>query len=140
MQRDCDRLPDAMRRMIVIVIVIGIGFVMFRVGLTVFMRFEHHMHVRIKKENQIRSQSHHAAQSQPNRFVFSRSHNKSSAQRASSSWHTLLAQACFMGRASIQAFFHPVDKFSSNALATAFWGARIEMPAQRLTINRGETE
>jgi hypothetical protein len=28
---------------------------------TMFMRFEHDVHVRIKKENEIRGQSHHAA-------------------------------------------------------------------------------
>lgn len=73
-----------MRRvfMIAIVVVIRIRLVMLRVrGFSVLMRFEHHMHVRIKKENQIRHQRDRAGEAQPNRFVFSRSHSKSVSSR-----------------------------------------------------------
>ena len=63
--------------MIAIMVVIGIWLVMFRVScLTVFMRFEHHMHVRIKKKNEIPNQRHCTTEAQPHRFLFSRSHSE----------------------------------------------------------------
>jgi hypothetical protein len=64
---------------VVIMVVIGILFVMFSANClgTVFMRFEHGMHVRIKKKNKIPKQSNRATEAQPNRFVFSCSHSES---------------------------------------------------------------
>ena len=41
----------------------------------VLVHFQSHMHVRVKEKNEVSSQSNRAAQTQPNRFVFSRSHN-----------------------------------------------------------------
>jgi hypothetical protein len=57
----------------------------FRVGLvmicrcdvaTVLVRFQGHVHMRIKKKNEICRQSHRTAQAQPNCFVYSRSHHE----------------------------------------------------------------
>jgi hypothetical protein len=41
----------------------------------VLVYFQSHMHVRVEQKNEVRSQSKGAAQTQPNRFVFCRSHN-----------------------------------------------------------------
>lgn len=64
--------------MIMIMVMSVIGFIMSRNGCcTVGVRFEHHVGMCIKKNEQVGRQSHHAAPSQPNCFVFFRSQNKS---------------------------------------------------------------
>ena len=77
-RRDETMICCGMRIMFVITIVVMIRnrLVMFRVNcFTVFMRFEHDMHVRIKKKNEIPNQRYCTAKAQPNRFLFSRSHS-----------------------------------------------------------------
>ena len=65
------------RHVIMVVVVIRISFVMLRVDcIAVFMRFEHHVHVRIKKKNEIAHQRERTAEAQPDRVVCSRSHSE----------------------------------------------------------------
>jgi hypothetical protein len=103
-------------------VMIGARVVMFRVNcFTVFVRFEHHVHVRIKQKNEITNQRDRTTQAQPLRFLFSRSHSKTNLlpTRAHLSRQTQTEQVCFTTEIGNQTLvFRAIDQplRTSNSL------------------------